>query len=90
MVADCHFYVRAAVGLSLKDLKHKGRHHHGAQSTEGRISAHSTSVTEMDDITETSEGPCCSRQTKFVPVGFGEWFNNKCLTFDLDAPRSSL
>jgi hypothetical protein len=90
VVADCHFYVRTAVGLSLKDLKHKGRHHHGTQSTEGRISVHSTSVTEVDDIMETTESPCCIRQTKFVPVGFGEWYNNKCQALDLDDPRSSL
>lgn len=86
MVVDCHFYVRAAVGLSLKDLKHKGRHHHGTLSTEGRISAPSTSVAEVDDITEITEGPCCSRQTKFIPVGFGKWYNKKCQTLELDAP----
>jgi len=86
MVVDCHFYVRAAVGLSVRDLKHKGRHHHGTQFTEGRISALSTSVTEMDDITETTDGPCCSRQTKFVPVGFGEWYNKKCQALELGVP----
>ena len=86
MVADCHFYVRAAVGLSVKDVKHKGRHHHGTQSTEGRISSLSTSVTEVESITETIEGPCCSRQTKFVPVGFGKWYNKKCQALELDGP----
>ena len=90
MIVDCHFYVRAAVGLSLKDLKHKGRHHHGTQSTEGRISAHSISVTELDDIMETTEATCCSRQTKFVPVGFGKWYNKKCQALELDAPWSRL
>ncbi|GFG39203.1 hypothetical protein Cfor_04162 [Coptotermes formosanus] len=58
-----------AGGLSLKDLKHtrnvehKGRHHHTTQ--------HSTSPPEVEEVTETSESSCCSRQAKFVPIGFG-------------------
>ncbi|PSN39273.1 hypothetical protein C0J52_14637 [Blattella germanica] len=71
----------AGAGVSLNELKnnrneHRGRHNHnkhkhgGGQSIEDSTAEPTTPPPEVDERKEDFDNACCSRQEKYVAIGF--------------------